>query len=164
MLFVTIGAVIGLELEDDDPTTKSTGKFLFVLAVIINTIVFMNLLLAVVGNTYTMVTDQKTQFFYEKLVDRICMLQRLFFFLPKKDNENHLIFLAKQCREYNEQDPSQTNAQQHVDPHMLDSVQEAVQSANAEFSKKMEKILDFRLELIQKMKENGANSRQDYFA
>lgn len=57
MLYVAIGAVVGLEPGDEDPTILSTGKFLFILAVIINTIIFMNLLLAVVGNTYTVVTD-----------------------------------------------------------------------------------------------------------
>ena len=40
------------------------------------------------------------------------------------------------------------SSQQQIDSQTLESMQEAIQEANAHFNKKMEKILDFRLEQI----------------
>ena len=69
------------------------------MALVFNTVVLMNLLLAVVGNIQSLVDESRNQYYYKMLVDQICMLQRLFF-RPTDDKPKTLLFLTKTRREY----------------------------------------------------------------
>ena len=100
LLEIMIGAVIGLEADLADQATKESGKILFIIAVVLNTIVFMNLLLSVVSSVQGNISELSNQYHYKQKVDRICMLQRVFFWRGKKEDPSSFLFLAKECREY----------------------------------------------------------------
>ena len=88
-----IGAVIGLEGDNAVGFTPSQ-MILFFVALIFNTVVLMNLLLAVVGGIFGTVDTDKKMYYYKMLVDQICMLQRLHFH-QIDDMPKHLLFLTR---------------------------------------------------------------------
>ena len=69
------------------------------MALVFNTVVLMNLLLAVVGAVQGVVEESRNCFYYRGLVDQICMLQRLFL-IPDEEKPKQLLFLTKTRREY----------------------------------------------------------------
>ena len=90
---IFVGAVIGLEIDNAKGFSDSQ-MLLFLLCVVFNTIVLMNLLLAVVGTVQGEVDGAKGQYLHRMLVDEICTLQRIFF-SPYPSSNSSLMFMAK---------------------------------------------------------------------
>ena len=138
-----------------------SGKILFIIAVITNTIVFMNLLLSVVSGVQANVEELRNQYYYKQLVNRICMLQRVFFwyFYERDLDSQSLLFLAKECREYDSgtgtevlEDTKATEEEITLEV-LQETVNDAVRRATADLNSKIEKVLDMKSEQILKSKK-----------
>ena len=93
-------------MEGENAVGFTASQYLiFMVALVFNTVVLMNLLLAVVGAVQGEVDGSRKKYYYKMLVDQICMLQRLFL-IPTDDKPKHLLFLTKQRREYTVEDES----------------------------------------------------------
>jgi len=95
---ILVGAISGLDLDSTKGFTDSQ-MIMYIVAVLFNSIVLMNLLLAVVGTVQGTVSGSPMHYYYEKLVDQICMLQRLFFCRSRKLSFNRYLFFARERRE-----------------------------------------------------------------
>lgn len=95
---VFVGAVIGLE-GDNAVGFSDTQWLLFLVAIIFNTIILMNLLLAIVGFVQGDIQEVKEEYYFQQLVYQMCMLQRLPFIGSKKDRNKKMLFMSKIRRE-----------------------------------------------------------------
>lgn len=94
---IFVGALAGLEADNVKGFTD-TQWLIFFVALIFNTVVLANLLLALVGGIQGSVSEIGGPHYYRQLVHQICMMQRIFF--KKQTNVNrNLLFMAKVRRE-----------------------------------------------------------------
>ncbi len=94
---VFVGAVIGLD-GSNSLGFNDTQWIIFLVAIIFNTIILMNLLLAIVAFIQGDVHVIKDQYYYKNLVQQICQMQRVFF--NEKKGKKGLLFMAKACGEH----------------------------------------------------------------
>ncbi len=92
---VFIGAVIGLEMDNAVGFTDSQW-LLFLVAIIFNTIILMNLLLAIVGFVQGDIQEVKEEYYFQQLVFQICMLQRLPFCGTARSRSKKMLFMTNQ--------------------------------------------------------------------
>ena len=78
-------------LEDAEGFTDSQW-ILFAVAIVFNTIVLMNILLAVVGKAFGEVDALNRAYYYKQLSKQICMLQRICFLLKNKPDQGLQLF------------------------------------------------------------------------
>ena len=119
-----IGSVIGFEGEGTELWSESQ-YVLYLVCIIFNAIVLMNVLLALVGEIFGQVYGQSAEHTYQQLVNQICQLQRISA-MPQKRNSLAMAFMASQRQDVGKTDSENVKGNKEDEKKKLDTLRETL--------------------------------------